>query len=54
MEGEINFLSDFKNILSLSLERMAFPGVSGICVVILTATPIAKTSNPKISTNGFF
>lgn len=35
LEGEMQILSDFKNILSLSLERMAFPGVSGICVVIL-------------------
>lgn len=34
-EGEMQILSDFKNILSLSLERMAFPGVSGVCVVIL-------------------
>ena len=33
----MHILSDFKNIyiLSLSLERMAFPGVSGVCVVLL-------------------
>ena len=37
LEGKMQILSDFKNInmLSLSLERMAFPGVSGVCVVIL-------------------